>query len=254
MVPPPAATSGVLRSSGAVRIAPLLCVPLWFVSLAFAALAVLEAREAQAAPAAGAPADKQAREHFQNAENSFNLGRFPDALADYQAAYEAKPLPGFLFNIAQCYRNMQSYERARFFFRRYLALEPHSPNRRLVEDLIAEMTREMDKADKAGKPEKADKPDKTEQNDDHATPPAEVAVAAAPASVPVLTPPPPPAPAPALALESHAPPPAESHPIYKRWWFWTGAGAVVAAGVIVAIFALRNETPQGSLGMINGKQ
>ena len=34
--------------------------------------------------------------------------------------------PAFLFNIAQCYRNMQSYERARFFFRRYLALDPHT--------------------------------------------------------------------------------------------------------------------------------
>jgi tetratricopeptide (TPR) repeat protein len=246
MVPSPAATSGLLRPAAAVLIAPLLCAPLWF-----ATLAILEEREAQAAPAAGAPADKQAREHFENAENSFNLGRFPDALADYQAAYEAKPLPGFLFNIAQCYRNMHSYERARFFFRRYLALEPHSPNRRLVEDLIVEMTREMDNADRA------DRADKTEQNDDHATPPADVAVAAAPASAPVLTPPPPPAPGPApvpaLALESHAPPPVESPPIYKRWWFWTGAGAVVAAGVIVAIFALRNETPQGSLGTINGK-
>lgn len=244
MVPPPAATSGVLRSTGAALIAPLLCVPLWF-----AALVVLEERDAQAAPAAGAQADKQSREHFQNAENSFNLGRFPDALADYQAAYEAKPLPGFLFNIAQCYRNMQSYERARFFFRRYLALEPHTSNRRLVEDLIVEMTREMDKADKAGKADKA------EENDDHATPPAEMALAAAPASAPVLASPPPPAPAPApaLALDSRAPPPAESHPIYKRWWFWTGAGAVVASGIIVAIFALRSETPQGSLGTIDGK-
>ena len=246
MVPSPAATSGVLRSRRAVLIAPLLCL---------AALAALEERDAQAAPAAGAPADKQAREHFQNAENSFNLGRFPDALADYQAAYEAKPLPGFLFNIAQCYRNMHSFERARFFFRRYLALEPHTPNRRLVEDLIAEMTREMDSADKMVKPDKADRADKTEQNDDNATPPADVAVAVAPASAPVLAPSPPPAPAPvsALALESHAPPPAESRPIYKRWWFWTGAGAAVAAGVIVAIFALRSETPQGSLGTIDGK-
>jgi tetratricopeptide (TPR) repeat protein len=254
MVPSPAATSGFLRSAGAVLIAPLLCAPLWF-----ATLAILEEREAQAAPAAGAAADKQAREHFQNAENSFNLGRFPDALADYQAAYEAKPLPGFLFNIAQCYRNMQSYDRARFFFRRYLALDPKTPNRRLVEDLIAEMTRELDKAEKAAA--KAEKSDKSEQSDDQATPPVDVAVAAAPASAPVLTPPPPPppapapapAPVPALALESHPPPPAESPPIYKRWWFWTGAGAVVAAGVIVAIFALRSEDPQGSLGTIKGR-
>src|SRR4029077_13425175 len=84
-------------------------------------------------------------ELFQRAEKSFNLGRFSEALADYQSAYEAQPLPPFLFNIAQCYRNMQNYERARFFYRRYLALDPHTANRRLVEDLIAEMTRALDK-------------------------------------------------------------------------------------------------------------
>lgn len=245
MVPSPTATSGVLRSTGAALIAPLLCVPLWL-----ATLVVLEERQAQAAPAAGAPADKQAREHFQNAENSFNLGRFPDALADYQAAYEAKPLPGFLFNIAQCYRNMQSYDRARFFYRRYLALDPKTPNRRLVEDLIAEMTRELNKAESAAKADGADKADKAE-NDDHATPPVDVAVAVAPASAPVLAPAPAPAPVPALALEKHAPPPAESRPVYKRWWFWTGAGAVVAAGVIVASFALRPGDPHGSLPTID---
>src|SRR3954447_17257338 len=96
-------------------------------------------------PAAAANADKEARALFQRAEMSFNLGKFPEALNDYQAAYQAKPLSGFLFNIAQCYRNMGNYERARFFYRRYLALEPHTSNRRLVDDLIAEMTRLMEK-------------------------------------------------------------------------------------------------------------
>ncbi len=181
MGPSPARVSGVVRCGRARLFAPLICVPLWL-----AALVVLEARAAQAAPASGPANDKQARELFQSAENSFNLGRFADALADYQGAYQAKPLPAFLFNIAQCYRNMQSYERARFFLRRYLALEPHSPNRRLVEDLIAEMTRELDKADKA------DKSDKGHQNDDHLAAP--VALAAAPASAPVVTPPPAPPP------------------------------------------------------------
>src|SRR4029077_11428061 len=114
-------------------------------------------------------------ELFQRAEKSFNLGRFSEALADYQSAYEAQPLPEFLFNIAQCYRNMQSYERARFFFRRYLALDPHTPNRRLVEDLIAEMTRELDKADKA---EKSDKADRGHENDEPTAPSSALAGAA----------------------------------------------------------------------------
>src|SRR4051794_12183883 len=103
---------------------------------------------ARAAPAAPT-GDSDARELFHKAEMSFNMGKFDDALADYQAAYQAKPLPAFLFNIAQCYRNLQNYEKARFYYRRYLALDPHTANRRLVEDLVAEMTKLIDASEAA---------------------------------------------------------------------------------------------------------
>ena len=75
------------------------------------------------------------------AETKFNLGRFEEAAVDYQAAYEAEPLPAFLFNIGQCYRNLGNYERAQFYFRRYVQLDPRSPNRADAEQLIAEMDR-----------------------------------------------------------------------------------------------------------------
>src|SRR5262245_49753509 len=94
----------------------------------------------------GTEKEKEARALFQQAEKNFDLGKFPEALADYQAAYEAKPLPGFLFNIAQCYRNMGDPERARFFYRRFLALDPRTPHRARVEDLIQEMTRVLEKS------------------------------------------------------------------------------------------------------------
>jgi hypothetical protein len=32
------------------------------------------------------------------------------------------------------------------------------------------------------------------------------------------------------------PPPVEAErPVYKKWWFWTGIGVVVAGGVVAAI-------------------
>ena len=36
-----------------------------------------------------------ARKHFQHAEDLYTLGRFEEARAEYQAAYAARPLPGF---------------------------------------------------------------------------------------------------------------------------------------------------------------
>src|SRR5712675_1116118 len=102
--------------------------------------------EARAEEPPAEEAEKLAREKFKQAEIDFNLGKFSEALSGYQAAYEAKPLTAFLFNIAQCYRNLGNYERARFFYKRYLTLEPKTPNRRVVTDLIAEVTRLMKNA------------------------------------------------------------------------------------------------------------
>ena len=101
-------------------------------------------RRAPARPPDGAAASDDARPgrvRFEMAETKFNLGRFEEAAVDYQAAYEAEPLPAFLFNIGQCYRNLGNYERAQFYFRRYVQLDPRSPNRADAEQLIAEMDR-----------------------------------------------------------------------------------------------------------------
>jgi tetratricopeptide (TPR) repeat protein len=200
---------------------------------------------ATAAHAATGNADKEAKMLFQRAEKSFNLGKFPEALADYQAAYEAKPLPAFLFNIAQCYRNMGNYERARFFYRRYLTLEPRSSNRRLVEDLIGEMTRLMEKqpAAPAATAETTSPPPATEDK------PAAPAVPAAPAPTPSA------ADAPAATLVAQPAPSSEpeSRPVYKRWWFWTAIGAAVAGGVVAAVVLTRPTDPMGSLESINAR-
>jgi hypothetical protein len=40
----------------------------------------------------------------------------------------------------------------------------------------------------------------------------------------------------------------KSH-FYKKWWFWTGTGAVVVAAVVVGVvLATQKDSPHGSLG------
>jgi tetratricopeptide (TPR) repeat protein len=89
------------------------------------------------------PALRRAQQHFYAGEKLFALGRFADALTAYQAAFEAKPLPEFLFNIGQCHRNLGNYEAAIFSFRKYLKLLPEAPNRAAVEDLIADLEKKQ---------------------------------------------------------------------------------------------------------------
>ncbi|HET6280290.1 MAG TPA: tetratricopeptide repeat protein [Polyangia bacterium] len=211
---------------------------------AFAAAAV--AKGAPAAPADDA-SSKEARELFKRAELNFNLLKFAEALSDYQAAYQAKPLPGFLFNIAQCHRNMGQYERARFFFRRYLVLDPRTANRPKVEDLIAEMTRLLEKQETAAAATASSMPPSTTATEPEARPaPAITATAVRPANAEN---------APLLLTQQPLPPTQPSRrPVYKRWWFWGGVAAAVVGGSVAVLLLTRDDKiPRGSLEPINGR-
>jgi tetratricopeptide (TPR) repeat protein len=85
------------------------------------------------------PATRAARRHFDRGEKLFALGKFDEALGEYQQAFDAKPIPDFLFNIGQCYRNLGDYDQAIFSFRKYLKLEPDAPNKESVQQLIDDL-------------------------------------------------------------------------------------------------------------------
>jgi tetratricopeptide (TPR) repeat protein len=80
-----------------------------------------------------------ARLLFVRGERAFAEARWDAALEAYTSAYEAAPLPGFLFNIGQCHRKLEHWEVAADFFRRYLEAVPDAPNRDDAEDLLREV-------------------------------------------------------------------------------------------------------------------
>jgi tetratricopeptide (TPR) repeat protein len=90
-------------------------------------------------------ATKTARRHFAKGDKLFALGRFEEALGHYERAYEAKPLAGFLFNIAQCHRNLGHIDEAIFSYRKYLTEQPDAENREQVEQQITELEEERDR-------------------------------------------------------------------------------------------------------------
>jgi tetratricopeptide (TPR) repeat protein len=133
----------------------------------------------------------RAKQHFERGEKLYAATKFSDALDEYQQAFDAVPLAGFLFNIGQCYRNLGDYDAAVFSYRQYLKLAPAAANREQVEQLIRELETKRDQRD-------------TERLGLRAPPPAEPA------------PPPPAAPA--------------ERSVLRTWWFWTGVAVVAAAG------------------------
>lgn len=225
-------------------------------------IAILAALMSIAAPLSaetmdGMPRDseKAARASAHRAKVAFDLGRFSDALAGYEAAYQAMQLPALLFDIAQCHRNLKHYEEARFLYRRYLALDPRSEDRPVIEGLIAEMTRKI--GDESAHPAAVSPGlSSTTQGPSFKPVTAVLGVAGASSAVPVLqrndvwVPA-----APVHVQSSDVTDRSEPRPLYRRWWFWTGIGVLVAGAITAGmVFTTHSQqAPPGTLPAINGR-
>ncbi len=107
-------------------------------------------------------ATEVAKKHFYRAEKLFALRRFERALDEYEAAFEAKPIADFLFNIGQCHVNLGNYREAIFSFRKYLKLKPDARNRKQVEEYIADLEEKADREPEKPPVELVPKDGKTE--------------------------------------------------------------------------------------------
>src|SRR5262249_20784868 len=65
-----------------------------------------------------------AREHFRAAEAAEKRGDYDTALQEYVAAYEAKPHPAVLYNIATVYERLGDPEEAVHYYQKYLEGRP----------------------------------------------------------------------------------------------------------------------------------
>ncbi len=197
---------------------------------AFRLLALVAALLA-AAPAArslAAPAETaKAREHFNKGRTHYDLKEYEAALREFKDGYRIIQDAVFLFNIAQCHYRLGAKREALDFYRSYIRRAPNAANR----DEVAKRIEELEKgaAEPAVPPPPPPPP---------VLPPPRPAEPSPPPP-PVLVPPPPPPtalPPAVLTTEAQAPEPDESpRPFYKKWWFWTGVGVVIAGGVALGI-------------------
>lgn len=179
--------------------------------------------------AASSPAfadDDDAKAKFDAAEAAYDVGDFDKARRLYVEAYELKPLPGFLFNIGQCHKKLGEWNRAAFYYRRYLARLPEGSDDSRLQALIAEMDA---KADAPAPEATAVGPTALAHADRPRAAAPRLVPAAASATSAALTPPP-------LVVR-------DNEPLYRQWWVWTTAGAVTVAAVatIVAVGVVNSE-------------
>src|SRR3982751_3936783 len=103
-------------------------------------LAVLTAvlLSAATARAQDKPVDTKAaaKEHYTRGTSFYDLGRYDDAIKEFEAAYELKNDPAFLYNLAQSYRQVGNHEQAVHFYKTYLRYVPKPPNKADIEEKI----------------------------------------------------------------------------------------------------------------------
>jgi hypothetical protein len=213
------------------------------VRLVAAIVVVALCAAARPARAEGGTADatREARHHFAEAETDYRAGRYADALAKYQAGYAAKPLPGFLINIAQCQRRLGDLKTARATYHEFILVAPDSRLVPEVQALIVELDAAIAELAAGQQPSEAEAAAGPEVHTTELVPPPVLAPAPPPETPPLIA-----APAPATPEPTPPPPPRRSH---ARWWIWGGIAAAAIAGGIVAGVAM---SPPGNTTIHTG--
>jgi tetratricopeptide (TPR) repeat protein len=225
---------------------------------------------------------RQAKQHFDDGRAYFNLGKFREAIGEFERSYILFKAPEILFMIGQCHNQLGDYRRAIHFYKTYLAEKPDAKNKDDVEAMIADLEAKV-----GGRARPAPKPAPPPP-----LPPKPVAKPAPPPPPPPkpevkATPLPPPAPggrtvdaedpkdtkraapapvvvaratpepAPAVTPEATAltarPQTDEPRPLYKKWWFWTaiGVAVVTVVGVSAGVASKGSSAPHGQVGTID---
>src|SRR6185437_4959705 len=74
--------------------------------------------------------------HYQQATRAYDLGKYQEAIDEYQKVYEIDGDPVMLYNIGQAYRLNDQPQESIHFYRRYLQRSPEARNKDDVERKI----------------------------------------------------------------------------------------------------------------------
>ena len=162
--------------------------------------------------------------HYQQATRAYDLGKYQEAVDEYQKVYEIDGDPVMLYNIAQAYRLNDQPQESIHFYRRYLQRSPEARNKEDVERKITAMEKLIEERRKAAALV-APPPPKTEVK---------------PVAVPEPVPPPPVTPPVVVAPPPPPPPPPPSTARRVLGWSMVGVGVASVAVAIVEGITAKN--------------
>jgi tetratricopeptide (TPR) repeat protein len=112
--------------------------------LALATLAICVAAPTAVRAESEAEKKAQARDHYEMATRFYDVGKYGEAIAEYEEAYLLIEDAALLFNIGQAYRLWDKPEDAIRAYKNYLRRRPEASNRADVEKKIADLERTVE--------------------------------------------------------------------------------------------------------------
>ena len=173
--------------------------------------------------AVSAQDDGEVRALARKGASLYDLGKYPEALGAFEAAYEKKPVPGLLFNIAQCHRQMGHLDQAARVYKSYLRTDPPEAAAKQARELLAKVEEALAKQASAVQ---APPHDLTDSSAKKAAP--DVAVLPAP-----------------------APPPAPVQRQRQRWPMYAAGGVAVSALALGVVWGLGSRSATNELSQLH---
>jgi len=96
---------------------------------------------------AGDNTKERARQHYKEATKFYELGRWDEAIAEYEQAYSLRDDPSLLFNMAQTYRRKGDAKRALDLYKNYLIKDPQTQMRAEVEERIKTLKAQIEQSE-----------------------------------------------------------------------------------------------------------
>lgn len=187
-------------------------------------LAATPSASAQEQPEANE--EMSAREHFQRGSELADEGECDAAIDHFEAGYELSERALFLFNVAECAREVGRHELARKHYERYLDEDPEGVKADAARQRLEELPEEEDE-DGAGASESGD--GKGSGSGGESEEPAEAPTPSETAAAAQTTD------AGADASSGQPLDTGSDKPIWTRWPLWVGVGAAVAAAVVIPV-------------------
>lgn len=134
-----------------------------------------------------------AREHYERGTKFYDIGRYDEAIREFEAAYEAKSDPAIIYNLAQAHRLAGHNQEALQLYRNYLRYVPHPPNRADIDERIRGLEKAIAEHPASGTTTQPSSPPSPPQPPASTSPsaPADVSATGAPGTPPPGAPPPP---------------------------------------------------------------